>query len=642
MSRLFEIKLSGIEGLMPRFFGDVDRTGPSPNLRIANEDNSKATSGDNRTMADGVYNPFRMYGYLSAANAQITTVTFAASSTSTNLVSSVLFDKENSEFYVAERGNNLWLGTTLDATGLTTQGVALGNNNIITDLEIYQVNGVRKIFYSFYAISDTFTANAGTDVLTFANNTQIANGTPVTFTNSGGGLPSPLVAGTTYFAVSVTGFTFKVSATLNGSAIDITTTGTGTNTVHGNFGGIGISNLPFDTQHDKWLNQTVAGAFNMGANFHVMIPSDNSYMYVLDGNAVHKIDGTIASGGTNGTATPNVLYFPPYFNLVDAVDYRGNLLIAMHQYSSAIRGVSSLTSTYNAKCAVYIWDKLSSSAGAKDYIPLPGIKEIRRIFTSTSGVVRLIGINNENISVLQEYDGSKFNTIFELGYNAYPEYVDSFTQGPSYEMWQANDGNIYAYGRVSPNDNEGLFKLQNVTSTGAGAILYCGGNAGTPVNGYKAFRTGLYIAFTGGGTTYELLKWDMYGTGASGVTPVANPGNVYTPVYYMTEVQGYTHYPTSLATLNYIDIWMTPCASVSPSDLVVTINVFINQSTSHLASYPIYADKASRGYYRMEVNAPYVNSVQLQVVFPTDKIGTTADIGIASAVLTYTPTNMKG
>ncbi len=62
-------------------------------------------------------------------------------------------------------------------------------------------------------------------------------GTPVRFTNVGGTLPAPLVAGTTYYVVNpaftpVTGaMTFNVSATYGGAAIAITTTGTGTNSV---------------------------------------------------------------------------------------------------------------------------------------------------------------------------------------------------------------------------------------------------------------------------------------------------------------------------------------------------------------------------------------------------------------------------
>lgn len=50
--------------------------------------------------------------------------------------------------------------------------------------------------------------------------------TPVLFRAEGSGsLPSPLVAGTTYYAIRVTDSSFKVSATEGGAAIDLTTAG---------------------------------------------------------------------------------------------------------------------------------------------------------------------------------------------------------------------------------------------------------------------------------------------------------------------------------------------------------------------------------------------------------------------------------
>jgi hypothetical protein len=84
--------------------------------------------------------------------------------------------------------------------------------------------------------SATVTADAGTDVITGAT---LINGTVVFFGNSGGALPDPLVAGTRYYVVNTSGSTFKVAATSGGAAIDLTTAGTGTNTVYVN--GIGVT-----------------------------------------------------------------------------------------------------------------------------------------------------------------------------------------------------------------------------------------------------------------------------------------------------------------------------------------------------------------------------------------------------------------
>lgn len=73
-----------------------------------------------------------------------------------------------------------------------------------------------------------------TTIITLTNANAYLNyqiGTPVTFSNSGGALPTPLVAGTVYYVVAVANNNIQVSATKGGAAISLTTTGTGTNTV---------------------------------------------------------------------------------------------------------------------------------------------------------------------------------------------------------------------------------------------------------------------------------------------------------------------------------------------------------------------------------------------------------------------------
>lgn len=83
--------------------------------------------------------------------------------------------------------------------------------------------------YARQAAGDTFTANATTNVCT-ATDHQFADGTRVRLTTSGT-LPSGLSLATDYYVISRTGDTFQLSATLGGSAVDITTTGSGTHTV---------------------------------------------------------------------------------------------------------------------------------------------------------------------------------------------------------------------------------------------------------------------------------------------------------------------------------------------------------------------------------------------------------------------------
>jgi hypothetical protein len=82
-------------------------------------------------------------------------------------------------------------------------------------------------------LSTTITLNSqtvsavdtGTEYITFS--TAIANGTPVKLTSTVS-LPSPLVANTVYYVVGASGATCQLALTSGGSAINLTTTGSGT------------------------------------------------------------------------------------------------------------------------------------------------------------------------------------------------------------------------------------------------------------------------------------------------------------------------------------------------------------------------------------------------------------------------------
>lgn len=85
------------------------------------------------------------------------------------------------------------------------------------------------------AISETFTADPDTDICTVAVTTVPITGTAVTVSNSGGGLPTGLSASTNYFVIKISSSTFKLATTIAnataGTAINITSAGTGTHTV---------------------------------------------------------------------------------------------------------------------------------------------------------------------------------------------------------------------------------------------------------------------------------------------------------------------------------------------------------------------------------------------------------------------------
>ena len=77
----------------------------------------------------------------------------------------------------------------------------------------------------------TFTAVNATDVCT-SNAHGLLNGQKARLTNAGGALPAGLLPDTDYFLIAVAANTWQLSLTLGGAAVNFTTDGTGTHTLH--------------------------------------------------------------------------------------------------------------------------------------------------------------------------------------------------------------------------------------------------------------------------------------------------------------------------------------------------------------------------------------------------------------------------
>ena len=80
----------------------------------------------------------------------------------------------------------------------------------------------------------TATFDNATDIWTSVTHGLI-DGDIVQLTNSGGALPSGFAAATVYYVINATTTTFKLSLTRGGAAVNGTTNGTGTHTVHNKF-----------------------------------------------------------------------------------------------------------------------------------------------------------------------------------------------------------------------------------------------------------------------------------------------------------------------------------------------------------------------------------------------------------------------
>lgn len=120
---------------------------------------------------DGTYNPFLRQGYMTPTNDQPVTVTL--DQTQNAHMSASIYDAVNNDFYFAENATQIFKGDTTADTTLA-RVVSITGATSIGDLEIYMVNGVRKLFVMYNNASgdaDIAISNlpydSGTDDLTW-------------------------------------------------------------------------------------------------------------------------------------------------------------------------------------------------------------------------------------------------------------------------------------------------------------------------------------------------------------------------------------------------------------------------------------------------------------------------------------------
>jgi len=107
-----------------------------------------------------------------------------------------------------------------------------------------------------------FTAANATNLFTSAGH-GLSNGDVVLVSNSGGALPSGLSTYTPYYVINRTTNDFQLSTTAGGSAVDITTDGTGTHKFHTQYclpDGRGRTLLGVDSQGGSSANRVTASA----------------------------------------------------------------------------------------------------------------------------------------------------------------------------------------------------------------------------------------------------------------------------------------------------------------------------------------------------------------------------------------------
>lgn len=557
----FQIDLSGRLGLTNNYFGDSDQTVPTNNRNFG--------SGQGK-MVDGFFNPFMRVGFLAPSVSTFGPTTVTAGTQNAN-IGSTIYDVNNDDLYMAERGQQLFHFDGLDDTSLV-QDFDLGSTGtpVIMDLEIYQINGVRKLFY-VYEKSNNFC--------------------------------------------------------------------------------VGIESLPTGTNDANWLTSTVSGAFTNGtvSPYNFMRASDNGFAYLFQDNNVHKIDGTLATGGSNGTVTPNVLTFPNYFRITDAVDYRGFIFMVIHQSTLDVTQIQTTGNVFSSPAGVYVWDRQTLTSANNDFITVGGVLSIQKIYVGPNGNLRLMCVGANKLPQIREFDGHSFPIVRELSLGAIPQYPDSLTTAGNLTTWLGTDGNVWAFGFPlnSNSATEILAKIGNVVATNSqhpeytiqtGAVFFGASSTFSGITGYRLDRQGMTICYndngvgSGANQVKKFFPFDKGSINSNLQVPIGS--GIFTPV---------TPIPT-LSTVNTITLFMAGAVSgagpTGGTDTTCSVSIYFNGSETAWATKIVTRDDVVKGYFNIKVGKPYINTIQLKFVYPTGAtLGDNIDFNPLYADIDYTPTS---
>ena len=385
----------------------------------------------------------------------------------------------------------------------------------------------------------------------------------------------------------------------------------------------GYGDLPFTgagLQDSSWLASSAIGGFlqTLESDYAFMRTADNGFAYIFADNHIHKVDGTI-TGGVDGTVTKDVVLFPDYFRITDAIDYRSRLYTVVHQYPVDV--ATTTLDTYTGNCGVYVWNRVSTQFSGADYVQLPGVREIKRIYATPDGELKLLVIADNGLVQVRQFGynesgGVVFGVEKTLGIGAFPQFADGLTSAGDKTIWIANDGKLYsqkgtAVTQLFQVKAPGVTSATLATNIGTGALFYGSGDE-TASNGYRSNKQALTFSYLDSATQYlkKIYPFDL--TNGSNTAQAQAQGDVYTGVNLIPMTSD----------MKNIRVYNFPTTGTG-TDIIATLKIYFNQSTT--ASKPdgmtksITKDEAKRGYVDFKINQQYINAVQIEVEWSTSE-----------------------
>lgn len=199
------------------------------------------------------------------------------------------------------------------------------------------------------AFSQTFTADAGTDICTIGSTNVPSTGVAVTVSSTGT-LPAGLSASTQYFIIQSSTSTFKLATTIAlaeaGTAVDITDAGTGTHTVS--------LTTPGTIKHYV-RDQRIGFVYAIDSNGRVWWSNSGATYQLLSGNTRTNGEGNGLAILLNSDSSATYLFV--FRNAtIDVINVFGSANVKTPVWSTAWNALNSGAGSGNSHHTIYAQD----------------------------------------------------------------------------------------------------------------------------------------------------------------------------------------------------------------------------------------------------------------------------------------------
>lgn len=232
------------------------------------------------------------------------------------------------------------------------------------------------------------------------------------------------------------------------------------------------ANADPSTININWSSDDVVNGFDLyNSKATRLIPSGDGFMYILNKNAVHRVDGTVI-GGTEGTIYRDILLGPSESYLTHGVEYNNYMYIAVQNneyWDDEIRrqDMESLA-THTSNVGVYIWNRQSTFFNSSNFVELPGVSYVKNIWVTPRNELMLMAIVPNGEVCLMKFNGSRFSTVETMPWGAHVNNKSAMQIHGYFTYWIGSDSFIYRYGSDNPQDPEVLTILGKIANNGVG------------------------------------------------------------------------------------------------------------------------------------------------------------------------------